>query len=76
MKITAKPSAFRPVTITLETKEELICMRAVVDAAKNGRPIAETFMQQRDYTTGRPFIRDAEEFARALDREICQDDYN
>lgn len=72
MKI-SKATAFKPVTITLETKAELICMRAIADSAHFGRKISETFISQR-YES--PLAHDAEDFARVLDQRLADEEYN
>lgn len=75
MRITKETPAFKPITITLETREELICMRAVADAAHRGRKISQTFMVLRNDDTGGPFTRDAEDFARVLDQRLASDEW-
>lgn len=69
--------AFKPVTITLESLEELVSMRAIVSAARQGKSISETMdYWGRTEESGKPQPRDALKFCKELEGEICDERLN
>lgn len=74
MKVAKVEPAFKPVTITLESLEEVISMRAIVSAARQGKTITETMRYWgRDESNGKPQPRDAQSFCERLEGDICDD---
>lgn len=65
---------FKPVTITLETPEEVISMRAIVAAAYRGKSVGDTMrLWGRVEADGKPQPKDADDFCSRLNSEMCNE---
>lgn len=69
------PKQFVPITITLETEYDVICLRAVVDAARKGMTMEDVMRRHwsRKPESGPPQPFEAEDFARELHDFILGD---
>ncbi len=77
VKKTDPEPSFKPVTITLESLEELISMRAIVSAARQAKSISETMSYWgRTEESGKPQPKDAFNFCATLEGEICDERLN
>jgi hypothetical protein len=77
MKITRNdpPKAFMPFTIQIDSLQELICMRAIIDAAYRGSSITTVMRDHwcRGENAPAPQPVDAQNFARRLRDALPED---
>lgn len=75
MKIKPITHGFKPFSIEIETMQELICMRAIIECARNGESVEEVMRERwaRRPDCGPPQPRDVEDFAATLQSKLLCD---